>query len=113
MQTVIPSLSRGIYLNSRRHIIYLYTCILIYLNTPLNTQNKPIFSNLRIAVSLCGKRTQASSLKPRASENKPIQTHFHRQVQKIRENTPNPGFLFWSLRTKLVDDYQIGAVEKI
>ncbi len=43
---------------------------------PLNTQNKPIFSNLRIAVSLCGKRTQASSLKPRASENKPIQTHF-------------------------------------
>ncbi len=44
--------------------------------TPLNTQNKPIFSNLRIAVSLCGKRTQASSLKPRASENKPIQTHF-------------------------------------
>ncbi len=42
---------------------------------PLNTQNKPIFSVPGNRVSPYRKRTQASSLKPRASKNKPIQTH--------------------------------------
>ncbi len=87
--------SRGDYLNShprrRFHILeFLYSCILIFLVDkmnatcgPLKTQNKPIFSIPKIIVSLCSKRTQASSLKPRASKNKPIQTHFHCRLDKI------------------------------
>ncbi len=42
----------------------------------LDTQNKPIFSRLRIAVSHCKLRTQDSGLKSQASSNKAIQTHF-------------------------------------